>query len=113
VALARRAGLSELAIGLTVVAIGTSTPEPVVTTGAALAGASDIAVGNVVGNNLFNLFGILGVGPLIRPLAVSGAALESMAWLTVLVVVMVAALWSGRELSRAESGLFALSEMVR
>jgi Ca2+/Na+ antiporter len=164
---ARRPGLSELAIGLTVVAMGTSTPQLVVTTRGALSGAGDIAVGNVVGSNIynlafivsavsllrvihvelllvhgdglvlvgstlvgfaamgdltvgnvvdsnvFNLFGILGIGAVIRPLAVSGAALESTAWLTVLVVVMVVALWSGQRLSRAEGGLFALSEIVR
>jgi cation:H+ antiporter len=66
VRLARRAGLSELAIGLTVVAMGTSTPELVVTTDAALAGAGDIAVGNVVGSNIYNLAFILGVVSLLE-----------------------------------------------
>jgi len=112
-ALARGAGVSEWVIGGTIVAAGTSTPEFAVSLVAIRRGRLGVSVGNVVGRNLFNLFGILGVGALIRPLAVSGAALESMAWLTVLVVVMVAALWSGRKLSRAEGGLFALSELVR
>ena len=76
-------------------------------------GRLGVSVGNVVGSNVFNVFSILGVGAAIRPLAVSGAALESMAWLTVLVVVMVVAIWSGRRLSRAEGGLFALSEVIR
>lgn len=66
VRLARRAGLSELTIGLTIVAAGTSTPELVVTTGAVLEGVGDIAVGNVVGSNIYNLAFILGVVSLIR-----------------------------------------------
>jgi cation:H+ antiporter len=66
VRLARRVGLSELTIGLTIVAAGTSTPELVVTTGAALKGAGEIAVGNIVGSNIYNLAFILGVVSLIR-----------------------------------------------
>jgi cation:H+ antiporter len=66
VRLARRVGLSELTIGLTVVAAGTSTPELVVTTDAALEGLGDIAVGNVVGSNVYNLAFILGVVSLLR-----------------------------------------------
>ncbi|MBW4953740.1 sodium:calcium antiporter, partial [Klebsiella pneumoniae] len=58
--LARRLGLSELAIGLTVVAVGTSLPEVAVTVEAALGGAGDIAVGNVIGSNVYNLALILG-----------------------------------------------------
>ncbi|WP_137287300.1 calcium/sodium antiporter [Halorussus salinisoli] len=112
-ALARGAGVSEWVIGGTIVAAGTSTPEFAVSLVAMRRGRLGVSVGNVVGSNLFNLFGILGIGAVIRPLAVSGAALESMAWLTVLVVVMVVALWSGRRLSRAEGGLFALSELIR
>jgi cation:H+ antiporter len=70
-------------------------------------------VGNVVGSNVFNLLGVMGLGAVIRPLSVGGAALENVAWLTVVAVVMVAALWSGRKLSRPEGGLFASSELVR
>jgi cation:H+ antiporter len=110
-------GLSELTIGLTIVAAGTSTPEfavsLVVTIGAALDGLGGIAVGNVVGSNVFNVLGVLGVAAAIRPLSVGGAALETIAWLTVISVVMVAALWTGRKLSRAEGGLFAASEILR
>ncbi len=113
VRLARRVGLSELTIGLTIVAAGTSTPELVVTIGAALDGLGGIAVGNVVGSNVFNVLGVLGVAAAIRPLSVGGAALETIAWLTVISVVMVAALWTGRKLSRAEGGLFAASEILR
>jgi cation:H+ antiporter len=69
--LARRAGISELVVGLTVVAFGTSSPELVVSTIAALQDRSEIAVGNVVGSNIFNVLFILGVAALVRPLVVA------------------------------------------
>jgi cation:H+ antiporter len=67
--LARRFHVSELAIGLTIVAFGTSTPELIVNIFAGIAGNSDIAFGNVIGSNIFNILLILGVSGLIRPLA--------------------------------------------
>ena len=69
--IARKIGMSDLIIGLTVVAIGTSAPEFAVTIGAALQGSSDISVGNVVGSNIFNLGFILGGLALIRGVATS------------------------------------------
>jgi len=69
-ALALRLGISPLVVGLTVVAFGTSAPEMAVTTSAALAGQADLAVGNVVGSNIFNVLFILGVAALITPLTV-------------------------------------------
>lgn len=62
-------GISETIIGLTVVAIGTSLPELVTSSMAALRGKSALALGNVVGSNIYNLFGILGVTALINPVA--------------------------------------------
>ena len=67
-ALARRYGISELVIGLTIVALGTSLPELVISTGAALKGSSGIALGNVIGSNIFNGLLILGVAALIAPI---------------------------------------------
>lgn len=69
--LARQAGVSPLVIGLTVVAFGTSAPELVVSTSAALAGRDDVALGNVVGSNIFNVLFVLGSCALIRPLVVA------------------------------------------
>lgn len=63
-------GLSPLVVGLTIVAFGTSAPEMAVSTGAVLAGQNDVAVGNVVGSNIFNVLVILGLSALIVPLAV-------------------------------------------
>ena len=68
VALAERFRVPGFLIGLTIVAVGTSTPELVVSFLSALEGQGDMAVGNVVGSNLFNVFIILGVCALIRPL---------------------------------------------
>ncbi len=65
--IARKAGLSEFVIGLTIVGIGTSMPELVVSLTGALKGNSDIAIGNVVGSNIFNVLLILGLTSLIRP----------------------------------------------
>jgi cation:H+ antiporter len=65
VGLARRLGVSPLLIGLVVVGFGTSTPELIVSLGAALQGRTDIAVGNVVGSNIANILLILGIAALI------------------------------------------------
>ena len=66
--LARRWGLSEAVIGLTIVALGTSLPELATSVRAARKGNADIAVGNVVGSNIFNIFFVLGISATIRPL---------------------------------------------
>ena len=68
--LALSLGLSPLVVGLTVVAFGTSSPEMAVSAGAVLGGQTDIAVGNVVGSNIFNVLLILGLSALIVPLVV-------------------------------------------
>ena len=69
--LAARFGISPLVIGLTVVAFGTSAPELAVSIQAGFSGQSDIAVGNVVGSNIFNVLFVLGISALIVPLMVS------------------------------------------
>ena len=69
--MARRFGISAVVIGLTVVAFGTSAPEMAVNILAALNGNNDIAMGNVVGSNIFNIFIVLGVCAIIKPLMVS------------------------------------------
>ena len=69
--IARRAGLSEFVIGLTIVGIGTSMPELVVSFLGAIQGNADISIGNVVGSNIFNVLLILGVTALIRPMEIT------------------------------------------
>src|SRR5512137_1838464 len=68
--LAMSFGISPLVVGLTIVAFGTSAPEVAVSVGAVLDGKTDIAIGNVVGSNIFNVLFILGVSALITPLVV-------------------------------------------
>ena len=70
-AVAQRLRMPEFVVGLTVVAVGTSTPELVVSVLSAIAHNSDMAVGNVVGSNLFNVFVILGICALIAPVALT------------------------------------------
>lgn len=64
-------GVSPLVIGLTIVAFGTSSPELAVSVQSALAGQADISIGNVIGSNVFNIFFILGIAALIRPIKIA------------------------------------------
>ncbi len=75
-ALARRIGVSDLAIGLTIVAFGTSMPEFMVNMVASVQGASDIAIGNVVGSNIFNILLILGISAMIAPIVVQKSTIH-------------------------------------
>ena len=74
-ALARKLGVSPLLIGLTIVAMGTSLPELVTSIVAARKGQNDIAMGNVIGSNLFNIFLILGVSSVITPIPVQATSI--------------------------------------
>ncbi|MBO5310722.1 MAG: calcium/sodium antiporter [Bacteroidales bacterium] len=74
--IAKKLGLSEFVIGLTVVGIGTSTPEMVVSFMSSFQGKADMAIGNVVGSNIFNTMMILGVTALIAPLAITKSNLK-------------------------------------
>ncbi|MBV0900511.1 calcium/sodium antiporter [Haloarcula salina] len=111
--LARSAGISEWVIGGTIVAAGTSTPEFAVSLVAIQRGSLGVSVGNVVGSNVFNITGIVGIAALVRPLAVSATALETLAWLSGVTILLVAALWTGRVLSRLEGAVFTASEIAR
>jgi len=109
VEIATSLGISELVIGLTVVAIGTSLPELMTTALAALRGQRDIAVGNVVGSNIFNILGVLGLSAIVAPggVPVSDAALTSD--IPVMVVVAIAVLpvaFVGYVIKRWEGFLF-------
>ena len=69
-AVAKRWGVSDLVIGLTVVAFGTSAPELVISIMSAINGSAGLAIGNVVGSNIFNVFVIIGVTAMVAPIAV-------------------------------------------
>lgn len=74
--IAKKTGMSEFIIGLTIVGIGTSTPEMVVSFISSIQGKADMAIGNVVGSNIFNTFVILGITALICPLAITKESLK-------------------------------------
>lgn len=99
-------GVSEVVIGITVVAIGTSLPELATCVVAALRSESDIALGNAVGSNIFNLLSILGVSSLIRPIPVDRALLEfEIPAMVFFAVILVPLAWRGRSLGRASGGI--------
>nr|WP_114576603.1 calcium/sodium antiporter [Saliphagus sp. LR7] len=103
--LARTAGISEWAIGVTVVAAGTSVPELATSIVAARRGEVAIAAGNVVGSNVFNLLGVLGVAAVVHPLSVASDPRLGLAVLLALTAVATALLATGRRLTRPEGGL--------
>ena len=107
---AKAMGVSDLVIGLTIVAAGTSMPEVATSISAALKGERDIAVGNVVGSNTFNILGCLGLSGLVSGdlgLAVAPSLLVFDMW--VMLAVALACLpvfMTGREIARWEGGVF-------
>ncbi|MCL2915308.1 calcium/sodium antiporter [Shewanella corallii] len=103
--LAKAFGVSEVVIGLTIVAIGTSMPELVTSVVAALKGESDIAIGNVVGSNLFNILAILGITSLIQPVSSAGLQSFDFAVMLALAVVLLPFAWTGLRIGRREGGV--------
>ncbi len=109
VTFARLLGLSEVVIGLTIVAIGTSLPEVATSVVATLRGERDIAIGNVIGSNTFNLLGVLGVASLVAPQALPVGASMLGVDLPVMTIVAVACLpifFTAHLISRWEGALF-------
>lgn len=86
---AKRMGLSEFIIGVTIVGIGTSAPEMVVSLLSAIQGKADMAIGNVVGSNIFNTLMILGITALIAPLTITKANLKKDIPINVLVTALL------------------------
>ena len=108
VQIAKALGVSELVIGLTIVAVGTSLPEVATSVIAALKGESDIAVGNAVGSNIFNLLGVLGIGALVSPDGIFVAQRVLQFDLPVMVFVALLTLpvfYLDSRISRIEGGL--------
>ncbi|MBR4977494.1 MAG: calcium/sodium antiporter [Bacteroidales bacterium] len=87
--IAKRFGISEFVIGLTIVGIGTSTPEMVVSFMSSFQGKADMAIGNIVGSNIFNTLMILGVTALISPLAITKSNLKRDIPLNIIVTIML------------------------
>lgn len=102
-------GISQLVIGITIVAIGTSLPELATSVVAALRGESDIAVGNVVGSNVFNILSVIGIVSCIKPIQVSPDAVTYDLWVMLGVTLLVwPVMWSGKRIARGEGILFLI-----
>lgn len=100
-------GLSETLIGLTVVAFGTSLPELVTSIVASRKGENDLAIGNVVGSNIFNILMILGISTSIHPVALQPSAVYDCIILMIFSILVLFFCWSKKQLSRGE-GIFML-----
>ncbi len=108
VAFAQYLGVSELVVGLTIVAAGTSLPEVVTSIIAAIRGERDIAVGNVVGSNIFNIMGVLGIASIVAPSGIEVSTAVAGFDLPVMIGVALLCLpvfFTGGVISRQEGGL--------
>jgi cation:H+ antiporter len=106
VELARLLGWSERVIGLTIVSAGTGLPEVVASLMSSVRGRNDIAIGNVIGSNLFNILGILGINGLITPLPVPQALVATdFWWMLGITLLLFPVMFTGLRVNRWEGGL--------
>ena len=104
--LARALGVSETVIGLSIVALGTSVPELATSVIAALRGQADIAIGNVLGSNLFNTLGILGTTAAVAPVPIDPRVMQVDIWVMVgVAALMLVFMVTGWKICRREAGL--------
>ena len=104
--LARILGLSEALIGLTIVSIGTGTPEMATALMAAYRKRADLAIGNAVGSNLFNIMFVLGIAALVAPLDGNGISSIDLYVMLGVTILLLPTVWTGRILDRKEGFLF-------
>lgn len=104
-AIAREIGVSEAVIGLTMVAVGTSLPEMATSIIATIRNQSDVAVGNIVGSNIFNVLGILGLAVLIAPMVVPEIGVRDLMVLIAVSLVVLPMVRTGFVLNRIEGAL--------
>ena len=104
--LARIWGLSEALIGLTIVSIGTGTPEMATALMAAYRKRADLAIGNAVGSNLFNIMFVLGIAALVAPLDGNGISSVDLYVMLGVTILLLPTVWTGRILDRKEGFLF-------
>lgn len=107
ISIARVWGVSEAVIGLTIVSAGTSMPELATSVVAAVRKQADIAIGNVVGSNIFNILSILGVAGLVKPLNTGGVGMVDFGLMIVTAIVLLPLMITGKRIARPE-GLLLL-----
>lgn len=108
VAIAQWFQVSETLIGLTIVAVGTSLPELATSIVAAVRKQDDIAIGNIVGSNIFNILGILGLASILSPISSASFEQSDFVVMLALAVLLLPLAWTGRRLGRIE-GLILLA----
>ena len=113
VSLARAFDISEWVIGVTIVAAGTSAPEFATSLVAALKGRYSISAGNLIGSDLYNLLGVLGLAGMVRPLTIDAAGLESLHILVAMVLLVVVFMRTGFRVSRVEGFLLVGLNLIR
>ncbi|MBS4032832.1 MAG: calcium/sodium antiporter [Ignavibacterium sp.] len=111
VEIAKRIGMSQAVIGLTIVAIGTSLPELVTSSVASIKKETDIAIGNVVGSNVFNILLILGVTAIIIPISAAEITMTDIIVMMVTAVIILPMTWTKFTLNRLE-GAFLLTGYI-
>jgi cation:H+ antiporter len=111
ISIAKAIGVSDAIIGLTIVAIGTSLPELITSIVASSKNESDIAIGNVVGSNIFNILGILGITAIVIPLSSSGISYIDFGVMLITALILLPLSKTGFRISRLE-GLFLLAGYI-
>ena len=106
-------GMNEWAIGVTIVAAGTSAPELATSLVAALRGRYGLSAGNLIGSDLFNMLGVLGLAGAISPMQVKSEAEASLFVLCGLVLVVLVMMRTGWRISRLEGGILVAANLVR
>lgn len=108
VRIARMFHVSEAVIGLTLIALGTSLPELATSVVAAIKGESDIAMGNVIGSNIFNILAIMGITPLIAPVASKGITFVDMGVMLAFTFSLIPIMLIGKQTGRIKGALLFL-----
>lgn len=106
VIIAKSLGVSEFIIGITIVSLGTSLPELVTSIMAILKGQSSISIGNLIGSNIFNVFAVLGITSMVKPMAAGAFLFQfDLPFMLGITLLMGVFLFWGKKLSRVEGGL--------
>ena len=111
-AIAQRLNIPQIVIGLTVVAMGTSMPEFFVSLMSAIKGTSDLAVGNIIGSNVFNTMAIVGITALVAPMTISRSTVQKDIPFAIVASVMLLLMCFDTTLSRLEAGVLFLGFLI-
>ncbi len=110
VTIAKYYGMSDLVIGLTIIAVGTSLPELAASVASVFKGEDDMAVGNIIGSNIFNILAVMGIPGLLNPSALSPLAMsrDFYVMLAISILLLLMALGKRRQINRIEGGILVI-----